>query len=68
MPDTIPPYSRPFELARLKEREADIVLRPALLGVASGDFTSRVRAIRSGREAAQAQLAEIQARIAALTR
>ena len=49
-------------------READIVLRPALVGVGSGDFTSRVRAIRSGREAAQAQLAEIRTRIAALTR
>ena len=49
-------------------RDADIVLRPALVGVASGDFTSRVRAIRSGREAAQAQLGAIKARIAALTR
>ncbi len=49
-------------------RDADIVLRPALIGVASSDFTSRVRAIRSGREAAQAQLGEIKARIAALTR
>ena len=49
-------------------RDADIVLRPALVGLASGDFTSRVRAIRSGREAAQAQLGAIKARIAALTR
>ena len=49
-------------------RDADIVLRPALVGVASGDFTSRVRAIRSGREAAHAQLGAIKARIAALTR
>ena len=49
-------------------RDADIVLRPPLIGVASSDFTSRVRAIRSGREAAQAQLPDIRARIAALTR
>ncbi len=49
-------------------RGADVVIRPPLLGVSSADFTSRVRAIRSGREAASAALPELQARIAALTR
>ncbi len=53
---------------RFELRDADIVLRPPLIGVASGDFTSRVRAIRSGREAAQGQLDAIRARIAALSR
>jgi NTE family protein len=43
---------------------ADIVLRPALVGVASTDFSSRVRAIRSGREAASALLPRIKAALA----
>lgn len=37
-------------------READVVIRPSLIGVAGTDFTNRVRAIRAGREAAQAAL------------
>jgi NTE family protein len=49
-------------------RDADIVLRPALTGVSSADFTSRVRAIRSGREAATALLPELKAKLNALTR
>jgi NTE family protein len=53
---------------RLELREADVVVRPPLVGVSSADFTSRVRAIRSGREAALAVLPELKARIAALTR
>ncbi len=47
---------------------ADVVLRPALVGVSSADFTSRVRAIRSGREMAAAMLPEIKAKLAALAR
>jgi NTE family protein len=39
-----------------------------LVGLSSADFTSRVRAIRAGREAAPALLPELKARIAALTR
>ncbi len=46
---------------------ADVVMRPALQGVSSADFTSRVRAIRSGREAATAMLPALRARLAALT-
>jgi NTE family protein len=53
---------------RFELREADVVVRPPLLGVSSADFTSRVRAIRSGREAATEMLPALKARIAALTR
>ena len=49
-------------------RQADVVLRPTLTGLTSADFTSRVRAIRAGREAATALLPEIRARLAQLTR
>ena len=49
-------------------RDADVVLRPALLGVSSADFTSRVRAIRSGRETATALLPEIKTKLATLAR
>jgi len=48
-------------------RDADVVLRPKLNGVGSADFASRQRAILAGREAAVAGLAELRARIAALT-
>ena len=47
---------------------ADVVLRPVLVGVSSADFTSRVRAIRAGREMAAALLPEIKAKLAALAR
>jgi NTE family protein len=53
---------------RFELRDADVVLRPPLLGVSSADFTSRVRAIRSGRDTGLAQLPEIKAKLAALTR
>ena len=49
-------------------KDADIVLRPRLLGVSSADFTARKRAIDSGREAAIAGLAALRSRLAALTR
>jgi NTE family protein len=53
---------------RFELREADVVVRPPLVGVSSADFTSRVRAIRSGREAATEMLPALKARIAALTK
>jgi len=53
---------------RLELREADIVLRPTLVGVASSDFNSRVRAIRAGREVAAQMVGELKAKIAALSR
>jgi len=49
-------------------RDADVVLRPALVGVSSADFTSRVRAIRAGREMATTMLPDIRAKLAALAR
>ena len=49
-------------------KEADVVLRPALAGVASSDFSSRGRAIRAGRDAALQLLPELKAKIAALSR
>jgi len=49
-------------------READIVLRPSLVGVGSADFTARKRAIQAGRDAATVALQALRARIAALTR
>lgn len=48
-------------------RDADIVLRPALTGVSSADFSARLRAIQAGREVAQRLLPEIRSRLAALT-
>lgn len=53
---------------RYELREADVVLRPALVGVGSADFTARVRAIRAGRETAQAQLGEIRRKLQQLAR
>ncbi len=49
-------------------RDADVVLRPKLVGIGSADFTARQRAIVAGREAALAGLGELRTRIAALTR
>jgi NTE family protein len=43
------------------------VLRPALSGVSSADFTARQRAIQAGREAALAALPQIKARLASWT-
>ncbi len=45
-------------------REAELVLRPDLSGVASSDFTARRQAIAAGRAAAQAALARIKAAVA----
>lgn len=49
-------------------KDADVVIRPPLLGVSSADFTARHKAIASGREAALAALPAIKQKIAALTR
>ena len=55
-------------LNQLELKEADIVIRPVLAGVAGTDFTARMRAVQSGREAATHQLTSIRQKIAALTR
>lgn len=49
-------------------RDADIVLKPRLVGVSSADFTARQRAVQAGRDAANLGLAALRGRIAALTR
>lgn len=46
-------------------RDADIVVRPALAGVKSADFTAKRRAIEAGRAAMQQALPQLQAAIAA---
>jgi len=51
-------------ISRFELREADVVLRPQLTGIGSADFSARQRAIAAGREAAQAQLPAIRARLA----
>jgi NTE family protein len=52
-----------FELAG-----ADVVLRPRLAGIGSANFTARSRAIDAGRQAMQAALPELRAKIVAQTR
>jgi len=49
-------------------RDADIVLRPSLLGVSSADFSARTKAIQAGREAAMRMLPDIKAKMTALMR
>lgn len=48
-------------------RDADVVLRPSLVGVSSADFSARMKAIQSGREAAIKWLPELRLRIRALS-
>jgi NTE family protein len=49
-------------------READIVLRPKLVGVSSADFSARARSIQAGREAALAALPDLRVLILSQTR
>lgn len=49
-------------------READLVVRPALVGVRSADFAARRRAIDAGRAAMQALLPQLKAAIEARTK
>ncbi|HEY1092676.1 MAG TPA: patatin-like phospholipase family protein [Burkholderiaceae bacterium] len=49
-------------------QDADLVLRPGLLGVSSSDFTARRQAIQAGREVATALLPTLRQRLAAKTR
>jgi NTE family protein len=53
---------------RFELRDADVVLRPSLVGVSSADFTARLKAIRAGREAALRMLPALKAKITALMR
>jgi NTE family protein len=49
-------------------KEADVVIRPALAGVSSADFSVRAKSLQAGRDAALAALPALRARIAALTK
>jgi NTE family protein len=49
-------------------KDADVVLRPSLAGVSSADFTARMKAVQSGREAALAALPAIRSKIVSLSR
>lgn len=53
---------------RWELQNADLLIRPGLVGVSSSDFTARMKAVQSGREAATAQWPALKAKIAALTR
>ncbi|MBK9362635.1 MAG: patatin-like phospholipase family protein [Rubrivivax sp.] len=53
---------------RFELREADVVLRPLLAGVAGSDFRARERALAAGRAAATQQLPALRQRILELTR
>ena len=48
-------------------KDADVVWRPQLAGVGSGDFTARKRAIDAGREAAKAGLPALRRKLAELS-
>lgn len=52
----------------LELREADVIVRPSLLGLASADFGARRRAIESGRTAMTAALPGLKAKIEHLSR
>ena len=49
-------------------RDADVVVRPALNGVASADFNARRRSIQAGRQAMQQLLPQVKAAIEARSR
>ena len=53
---------------RFELREADVVVRPALLGISSADFTSRAKSIEAGRQAMLAALPQLRAAIEAKSR
>ena len=48
-------------------KDADVVIRPQLVGVSSADFTARKRAIDAGREAAMLGLAGLRQRLVAMS-
>lgn len=55
-------------LGHYQLREADVVMRPKLQGVAGTDFGARRLAVMAGREAALSMLPQLRERIAARTR
>ena len=55
-------------ISHFELRDADVVLRPSLVGVGSADFAARKRAIQAGRDAATAGLPALRARLAVLSK
>jgi NTE family protein len=51
-------------ISTLELRDADVVVRPALTGVGSADFTARQRAIQAGRDAMTTALPALRAKLA----
>lgn len=51
-------------ISQLELRDADVVVRPALAGVGSADFTARQRAIQAGRDAMTAALPALRQKLA----
>ena len=49
-------------------RDADVVVRPVLIGISSADFGARKRSIEAGRQAMLLALPQLRAAIAAKTR
>ena len=67
--DTFPILMQTFAIMgksinTLALKEADVVIRPALSGVKSADFSARMRAIEAGRVAMRAALPALKARMA----
>ena len=54
-------------ISQFELKDADVVIRPRLVGVSSADFTARKRAIDSGREAALVGLPALRLKLAALS-
>jgi NTE family protein len=54
-------------IAALELKEADVVIRPDIGGIAGTDFQSKHLAILEGERAMQSQLPGLRARIAAVT-
>ena len=52
----------------LELRDADVVVRPALQGISSSDFSARKRSIEAGRHAMLQALPQLRAAIEAKTR
>jgi NTE family protein len=54
-------------ISHFELRDADVVLRPSMSGIAGTDFSSRLRVVQAGRAAASAALAQLRARVGSLT-
>jgi NTE family protein len=55
-------------IGQFELRDADLVLRPGLVGISSADFSARAKAILAGREVALRLLPELKSKITTMTR